>query len=74
MPVADRYRRCHTDPVTRLTIIGLGVLLVSLAFGSVAGAIAVANDDELGGVIVGFFALMGILSGGMAMQSGTKAD
>jgi len=57
-----------------MTIIGLAVLVVSLAAGSVAGAVAVAHEDELGGAVVGFFSLMGILSGGMAMKSGTKAD
>ena len=74
MPVARLRDRCHTGPVTRMTIIGLAVLVVSLAVGGVLGGLAVARQDEIGGAIVGFFALMGILSGGMAMQSGTRAD
>lgn len=54
------------------TIIGLALLVVSLAAGSVAGAIAVAREDELGGLVIGFFALMGILSGGMLMRGGSR--
>ena len=54
------------------TIIGLALLAVSLAAGSVAGTIAVAREDELGGLVIGFFALMGILSGGMLMRGGTR--
>ena len=60
--------------MTRLTIIGLAVLVVSLAAGSVAGAIAVAHEDELGGAAIGFFSLMGILAGALTARSGTRAD
>jgi len=55
-----------------MTIIGLAVLVVSLAAGSVAGAVAVAHEDELGGAVVGFFSLMGILAGGLTMRNGTR--
>ena len=58
--------------MTRVTIIGLAVLVVSLGAGSVAGGIAVANEDELGGAVIGLFALVGILSGGMLMHNGTR--
>ena len=72
MPVAGAHRRCHTDTVTRLTIIGLAVLVVSLSAGCLLGAMAVARQDELGGAVVGFFALMGILCGGMTMRRGAR--
>ena len=56
----------------RQTIVGLALLVVSLAAGSLAGAIAVSREDELGGAVIGFFALMGILCGGMIMRGGAR--
>ena len=71
-PVAAQPRGCHTGPVTRLTIIGLAVLVVSLVVGSVGGGYAVSHEDELGGAVIGLVALMGILSGGMLMHNSTR--
>jgi hypothetical protein len=56
----------------RQTIIGLALLVVSLVVGCVAGALAVAREDELGGLVIGFFAVMGVLSGGMLMRGGAQ--
>ena len=60
--------------MTRLTIIGLTVLVGSLVAGSVGGGIAVSHQDELGGAVIGLFALLGILCGGMTMRRGARPD
>ena len=60
--------------MTRLTVVGLAVLVGSLVAGSVGGGYAVSHEDEIGGAIIGLFALVGILCGGMTMRRGTRPD
>jgi hypothetical protein len=68
------YREHYADQgrSVKLPLIGLGILLVSLAVGAGGTKLALAHDQILVAAFTAFVGLMGILCGGMLMQRASR--